>query len=385
MKQALFIRLGSTPDSPVWWCALQAGVASTPERLDGWDQLSQLRSHPLSHYVCLLLPTSDLIFRRFKLPKKWALHQTPQFTWIAEDSLMGEIDDLHWTVMRRAGGELDTVAVRSVKLQQWLDACSNAGLKVIQALPDALLLPENPQGHTLVSLEDQWWVRYDTGASVVETPLLPELLVRLPQGTRRSYGDLPEGITTDEANPWQHPLLLIQERWRAERLNVLHGVFSQTDNRAEILKRWKKPLIFSVILAFCLSLFPQFAVLWNVKGRQNALAEETRQVYQRYLPGEVPPSNLKYHFEKGINKAKSGFFTQLAQLDMMKQAYPDIEVRSVKYDGKSGALTLDVSSMEKDRISAFVTQTQPIFGFTLQPGSTNPPYTGVLIGGDVAK
>ena len=62
--------------------------------------LHTLTDHPLAARVCLLLPASEMIFRHFTLPKKMA-SQATAFSWMAEETLIGEVDDLHWTVLNK--------------------------------------------------------------------------------------------------------------------------------------------------------------------------------------------------------------------------------------------------------------------------------------------
>lgn len=77
-----------------------------------------------------------MIFRHFTLPKKMA-SQATAFSWMAEETLIGEVDDLHWTVLNKKGAEVDAVAIDSARTEQWLTRFHEAGLKVIQVLPDA--------------------------------------------------------------------------------------------------------------------------------------------------------------------------------------------------------------------------------------------------------
>jgi general secretion pathway protein L len=54
-------------------------------------------------------------------------------------------------VLNKKGAEVDAVAIDSARLQQWLTRFHEAGLKVIQVLPDAWLLPVTAGGSTLVA------------------------------------------------------------------------------------------------------------------------------------------------------------------------------------------------------------------------------------------
>ncbi len=41
-----------------------------------------------------------MIFRHFTLPKKVA-SQAMAFSWMAEETLIGDVDNLHWTVLHK--------------------------------------------------------------------------------------------------------------------------------------------------------------------------------------------------------------------------------------------------------------------------------------------
>lgn len=63
------------------------------------------------------------------------------FSWMAEETLIGDVDNLHWTVLHKKGADVDAVAIDADRLRAALTRCQEAGLNVIQALPDAWLLP----------------------------------------------------------------------------------------------------------------------------------------------------------------------------------------------------------------------------------------------------
>jgi general secretion pathway protein L len=52
------------------------------------------------------------------------------------------------------------VAIDAERLRHWLSCVRSGGLAVVQALPDAWLLPVSEGGTTLVSLEESYWLRF---------------------------------------------------------------------------------------------------------------------------------------------------------------------------------------------------------------------------------
>ena len=371
MKEALLIRPGSKPDDVVWWCVF--GAADEPARLNGWAQLSELSQHPLAKSVCLLLPASEAIFREFTLVKKGPFSQTPQFSWLAEETLMGDVEDLHWTPVRKVGNQVVAVAVNATQLQRWIDACHDAGLEVIKAVPDALLLPLNNDGVTFVALEDEWWIRQsETQATVIGALLLPVVFERLGEGNHQCYGEMPANFSTAvEANPWQHPLLLIQPELRARKLNMLHGPFGQQADLKDEIRRWRKPLIGTVVLALLLSLLPQLANFWQIKTRQNEAEQAVQATFADYFPRANFTTNLKYHFTQQLKNPPRDFFFDIAQLDRAKSAFTDIQMGVIRYENAQRIFTVDVTAPSKARVEAFVNQAKPTFIFEIEGGKDN--------------
>ncbi|MFX4316299.1 type II secretion system protein GspL, partial [Enterobacter sp. 63] len=139
---------------------------------------------------------------------------------------IGDVDNLHWTVLNKKGAEVDAVAIHADVLSGWLSRFQEAGLKVIQALPDAWLLPVEEGGSTLVALDESYWLRLSPHtAGEMEASLLPLLMQKAGEGEVCCYGKPPEGVNVDVQQPWQHPLVLIQPQWQTCRVNLMHGEF----------------------------------------------------------------------------------------------------------------------------------------------------------------
>ena len=185
MKQVLFVRPDSREGGKIMCCE------SGSERVEVLDSLEMLAEHPLATRVCLLLPASDMIFRHFTLPKKVA-SQAMAFSWMAEETLIGDVDNLHWTVLYKKGADVDAVAIDADRLRAALTRCHEAGLNVIQALPDAWLLPVAAGGSTLVAQDKGYWLRLSPHvAGEMEGTLLPLLMQKAGDGEVCCYGDAP--------------------------------------------------------------------------------------------------------------------------------------------------------------------------------------------------
>ncbi|MFK3659975.1 type II secretion system protein GspL [Scandinavium sp. NPDC088450] len=378
MKQVLFIRPGTHEDDKILWCESGSQQVGT---LAGWGELNTLADHPWASNICLLLPASEMIFRHFSLPKKGASAQGTVFSWMAEETLIGDVDGLHWTVVNKKGREVDAMAIHADVLRRWLTLFSEAGLGVTQALPDAMLLPVSDGGTTLVALEESYWLRFSPfSACEADAGLLPLLMSKCGEGEVRCYGDAPEGVRVDEALAWQHPLVLIQPQWEACRINLLHGEFSLRSAQGPRFKHTKALMTAVVLLGIGLLLGPRLGAAWMLSQQQEQVASEMLEVAQHYFPTLRQTTNLKYHVGQSLSKVQKGFFIQLDALEQIRQSQPAVEVSEVEYDDTQGQLTLNVKSMDAQAIQTFVNQANEHFALTLQPISSEAPYTAIVTG-----
>ncbi|HHA2004049.1 TPA: type II secretion system protein GspL [Enterobacter cloacae] len=373
MKQVLFIRPDTHEDGNIMWC--ESGSDQVEQR-QGGASLAALAGHALAARVCLLLPASEMIFRRFTLPKKGSV----EFSWLAEETLIGDVDTLHWTVLNKKGREVDAVAIDAGRLQYWLDRCADAGLTVVQVLPDAILLPVTEGGSTLVSTDSGYWMRYSPfGACETDAALLPLLLSQQCAGNLVCYGDAPADVQVDEQRAWQHPLVLIQPQWKSSKANLLHGVFSATG--AQTGFRYAKPTLAAMaVLSLGLLVGPRIGMAWMLSNQENLAQQQMVELAQHYFPTLRQTTNLKYHFGQNIKKEKKGIFLQLDALEQIKQSLPAVELSEVGYDDTQNQLTLNIRSMDPTALQAFVNKASDTFDFTLQPVSSEAPYTAIITG-----
>ncbi|EOV2736081.1 type II secretion system protein GspL [Enterobacter sp. T1-1] len=373
MKQVLFIRPDTHEDGNIMWC--ESGSDQVEQR-QGGASLAALAGHALAARVCLLLPASEMIFRRFTLPKKGSV----EFSWLAEETLIGDVDTLHWTVLNKKGREVDAVAIDAARLQYWLDRCADAGLTVVQVLPDAILLPVTEGGSTLVSTDNGYWMRYSPfGACETDAALLPLLLSQQCAGNLVCYGDAPADVQMDEQRAWQHPLVLIQPQWKSCKANLLHGVFSATG--AQTGFRYAKPTLAAMaVLSLGLLVGPRIGMAWMLSNQENLAQQQMVELAQHYFPTLRQTTNLKYHFGQNIKKEKKGIFLQLDALEQIKQSLPAVELSEVGYDDTQNQLTLNIRSMDPTALQAFVNKASDTFDFTLQPVSSEAPYTAIITG-----
>ncbi|MEG4686714.1 type II secretion system protein GspL [Enterobacter cloacae] len=374
MKQVLFVRPDSREGGKIMWCV------SGSEQVEVLESLDTLVDHPLAARVCLLLPACNMIFRHFTLPKKVA-SQATAFSWMVEETLIGDVENLHWTVLNKKSAEVDAVAIDADLLRAWLTRFQAAGMTVIQALPDAWLLPVAEGGSTLVQQDESYWLRLSPHtAGEMEASLLPLLMQKAGEGEVCCYGAQPEGVDVDLLQPWQHPLVLIQPQWQTCRVNIMHGEFSAKAGTDKARRGIKAAMVAAGLLSLGLLLGPRVAMAWMLVQQENAIQQEIVQVYQHHFPSMRQQTNIKYHFGQNMKKQTKGVFLQLEALEKARQAVPAMEIDLLEYDAQQNTLTLSVSAQTQTALQTFVKQAGENFDFTLQPVSTAAPYTAMIAG-----
>ncbi|MBL7637635.1 hypothetical protein JN384_19690 [Atlantibacter hermannii] len=137
------------------------------------------------------------------------------------------------------------------------------------------------------------------------------------------------------------------------------------------MRRWRKPLIGTLVLALLLSLLPQLANLWQVKTHQKEAEQQVQALFSDYFPKAKFTTNLKYHFTQQLKNPPRDFFFDIAQLDRARSAFNDIQMGVISYQGAQRSFTVKVTAPSKARVEAFVSQAKPAFIFEIEGGQEN--------------
>ncbi len=114
--------------------------------------LGELQERAGGRPAVVLVPGSDLIFRRVSLPGKYSRQSAAALPYLLEEQIASDVDELHLVVLGHQGHEVDLMAVDKEKMQTWLGWLEQAGLKSRQLLPDVLALPQATDGWSALQL-----------------------------------------------------------------------------------------------------------------------------------------------------------------------------------------------------------------------------------------
>ncbi|WP_312837004.1 type II secretion system protein GspL [Pantoea sp.] len=367
MRPFLFIRPDSFLTPRLWWFTADA---KQPEALDHPQQLSALSGHPLARQVCLLLPACEFLCRRFTLPDKKLRDPSPMLTWMAEESLP-EAQDLHWHILRRQGRQLDAFAVPRETLRRWLDICNKAGLQVVAAVPDALMLDYHQGMITLAKMDNSWLVRYgETEFAEVSPPLLPAFLQRLPAADIISSDLLPADLNIKYHASCRAVWRMFISGMSHNKNNIL---LSFTENRNN-KKQTNITAIFAGAIAYSLIIFfsSQLFSLYKVNEMSLRSKKAAEAIYQRYFPAGQPPRNLKYNFERKTKQQGPRFAEIVQNLGHVNKAHSEINISKLEY--RAAPLSLRLSVQTESSTRAFISELKKETGFEItenQDGTVN--------------
>lgn len=348
MHAFLFVRPDSFLSSRLWWFTTQD---MTPRMLEHPQQLNTLRDQLLAQQVCLLLPACEILVRRFILPDKKLRDLSATLTWMAEESVP-EAQDLHWHVMQRSGKRLDAFAVPQAVLQRWLDACSQAGLQVVRAVPDALLLDYHKNMITLAKLDENWLVRYgETEFAEVSPSLLPAFIQLLPTAEIISSDIIPDDMAVKYHVSCRSVWRMMASAPPRSNSNILTSFMATANNNNG--KKVNAFLIVAIAYSFIIFFASQLFSLYKLNEIATRTENQAQTLYQRYFPQSRLPHNLKYDFERKAKQQEPGFAQFIQTIDRVKQNWPDVSVTKLEYHSTPLSLRLHIKGDAS--VAAFIT------------------------------
>jgi len=132
--------------------------------------------------LVVLVPGGDVALAEPEVPLR-AGRLLAAVPYALEESLAGDVEQMHFAIGRPRGNRVPTAAVERARMQSWVDTLAGAGLLPEALYSEAMVMPDNP-GHTVVILDGpRLLVRHPEHAGLVieADPLEASLrLVGLP-------------------------------------------------------------------------------------------------------------------------------------------------------------------------------------------------------------
>ncbi|MES1951463.1 Type II secretory pathway, component PulL [Salinisphaera sp. S4-8] len=315
----------------------------------------------------LLIPGEDVLLTRVTLPPiRQARRRLQAAAFALEDQLATRVDDLHFALAARADADGDTpvLVVDRALMQRLLDACAEAGLDIVQAVPDVFALP-NPESecwHVAV-VADRVLTRTETHHGFAcEASLWPVLasgctpparivLEAARNNTAAQTMRTEQGLEPAPAiEPTEHAdddtvfALLLARADTSQAINLRQGVFA----RASAMQTWWQPFKLTAGLAaawLLVALTARGIESYQLHQRINALEARSESVFRETFPRVGTINDLRVQAEQNIralrgNGASGGVFPLLQATAEVAGQAGSLSIQSLQY--RDGALYLSL-------------------------------------------
>lgn len=379
MSEQLIIRLGSTPQQPLWWLiwsAAAAEVIASGELADATELTGLAERIGVDRPLTALLPACDVVLKEVALPGKPTRQILQALPYMLEEEQAEDIEQLlvlpAQTVQRDSQYLQQVAVVRRGLLEQWLSLLQQAGFTPRRLLPDALLLPvlEQPvalqlgsqwllrQGEWQLScIDDSWWPDY------LQLAALPEVL---------SYSPWPEYCAAQphQLAPAELPLALLAQQLDVVSFNLLQGAYAP---KKASNKHWAQWRLSGSLAAACAVLYLTVVGVeaWQFSRQADQARTEASALYKQQFPTERVV-NLKRQVERKL--AATGAQGQHSLTVLLGSVAPalggtePVLLNSLKYESKKAELKLLATAASFQRFEALKAQLQQQ-GFQVDQGA----------------
>ncbi|MES1938962.1 Type II secretory pathway, component PulL [Salinisphaera sp. T5B8] len=315
----------------------------------------------------LLIPGEDVLLTRVTLPPiRQARRRLQAAAFALEDQLATRVDDLHFALAARADADGDTpvLVVDRALMQRLLDACAEAGLDIVQAVPDIFALP-NPESecwhvavvadrvltrtgtHHGFACEASLWPVLASGCTPPARIVVEAARNNTAAQTMRTEQGLEPAPTiepTEYADDDTVFARLLARADTSQAINLRQGVFA----RASAMQTWWQPFKLTAGLAaawLLVALTARGIESYQLHQRINALEARSESVFRETFPRVGTINDLRVQAEQNIralrgNGASGGVFPLLQATAEVAGQAGSLSIQSLQY--RDGALYLSL-------------------------------------------
>ena len=386
MSEFLTVRLSRNLNSPIaWlvWSASQNEIIASGE-IGSREQLEELSPYAQQRTVIALLDTSDVLLTEVEIPAGAARQFETMLPYLLEEDIAQDVDDMHFSVLKKSGGIAHVAAVERHYLTVLLDDFSKAGIELKRVLPDVFAFPEREEGISALQMGTQWLFRKSAFVGMVVDQAWLNLFMdsawcrtdETPD-TIFSYTPLPE-LDEEHRTRWMHlePELVMELLARgaiASPVNLLTGSFKPQSSMLKHLQVWKK--VAGAAALFLIVLMAQKMIQVNqFEDQASAYRAESERIFRAVFPDKrkIPTvSYLKRQMKDEEQRLSGGTSEEsalswLLQLSSSMQRGLGIELNSLKFDAKRGEIRIEATM--KDFQAFEVVRTRLAEKFTVSQG-----------------
>jgi len=256
------------------------------------DSLADLR---VKGQRCVaVVPGEQVNTRRMKLPVRNRQKLMTAIPFAIENSLVSQVDDLHFTVLNTASDDQVTFAYVSRELMEsWLQQARLAGITLSAMMPDYLLLPHASPTSAVITLSGNGQVLLRSGlclGAVTDSQNLPAWLNELGEEVQlfvdqRAIDLLPRAQAEkasivdigSQLSDW------LSQGMPEHDAVLLNGEFGQGSKGSLLRQYW--PAVAMILLAGFIKIGSDFAELAWLQKTQVQLEQNMQSLYQEFFPG----------------------------------------------------------------------------------------------------
>ncbi len=365
MSEFLTVRLSSQKEAIIpWlvWSSVQQEVIASGE-IQGWDQLEQLSSYAEQRATLLLVSASDVVLNQIEIPAGANRQFESMLPYLIEDDVAQDVDDMHFSVLRKTGNEVDVAGIDRQFLQSCLAKLAEIGMDVKRVVPDVLALPSH-EGLSALQIGKDWLIRKGDFQGICVEDNWLELFSRSEWVKEddeflslTAYTPIPP-LDLQENQQWEFspsPLVmqLLTQQVLQSKINLLTGSFRPKSSFLKHWQIWKKAAIAAV---FFVAVLIGYNLLETHRFEQQAQAyrSESERIVRTIFPDrkKIPTvSYLKRLMNDELN-ALQGVGSDGSVLEWFTQLPPTLgsissmQVQSIKFDSNRGEVRIEATSQD---------------------------------------
>lgn len=352
MAERIVIRLAMDVAEPLQY---QWSLSSDTSSLSQHGDLEALASAALGRDAILLLPATMVWLTELELPVKNPSQIKQALPFALEDQLADDVDQYHLSWLRLVNRKLAVAAVAKSAFADLLQPLRQAGIELVAAYPETLLVPYREGECSVAVIGDRAVLRHGRGlGGGIDSAALPLLLETLRRdgadwSALRVFGQSAlaewaarQGLSYSEQADGQ-PWTVVQSDGMA--LNLLTGPYAVRTGESRSIRRWL-PAASLLALALAVQLAGQIHL--NQQSRQQ-IAEldlQTQALFRKAFPEIKRVVNVRVQAEQALREMRqrrsdSGQFLRLLYAVGERLAErPDLALNELSFAGDSLQLRL---------------------------------------------
>ena len=387
MADYLVIRILSDDAQSVSWIAADSNGTRLSEPAHGSLDLAALdaRDRP----VIVLVPATDVLTTSVNLPVRGAARLLATLPFALEDQLADDVDNLHFAAgQKRENGRVPVAVVARERMDCWLAALHEVGIKPLQIVPETFGLARIPGTASMLVAEDQ--VIYNDGEDMhfamqgvkpsdalvaagalketsagfedsdTDTGALHLLVYCEPEDEQRFQHDwiaLRHELDSVDINLLPDGALprLAVTVAAGNGINLLQGSYGPKTEYAKALRPWRNVAMLLLGLAF-IGLVAKSVDYFRLSSEAAALKEQFTAQYRQIRPNDdrevMDPVGTVTSLRRSLGSGGGPrvFLPALRELGAALQQHETLSIEAISY--RAGALNIRLTAPDVATLDA---------------------------------